>query len=147
MSADIKQWFRWIKARAGNETGLGLVESLVAVAILGIAITAFITSLSTGTIAAREGDQGATAQSLACAQLEYTKNYPYNAAATTYPYAYTYDKTYNPNPITLPAGYDISVVVSSIPEAGGNTDIQKVTVTISRDGVSVLTVADYKVKR
>jgi type II secretory pathway pseudopilin PulG len=147
MNTAIKQWFRWIKARAGNETGLGLVESLVAVAILGMAITAFVTSLSTGTIAAREGDQGATAQSLACTQLEYAKNYPYNPAATTYPYVYTYDRTYNPNPITLPAGYDISVVVSSIPEASGNTDIQKVTVTISQDGTNILTVADYKVKR
>jgi hypothetical protein len=66
---------------------------------------------------------------------------------TTYPFAYAYDETYNPNPITLPEGYDISVVVSLIPQAGGDTDIQKIMVTISREGVDILTVEDYKVKR
>jgi len=143
----IKQWFRRIKVSVQDETGIGLVESLAAVAILGVAVTAFVASLSTGTIAVREGDQEVVAQSLACAQLEYAKNYPYNPVATTYPYVYTYNETYNPNPISLPEGYDISVAVSPIPEAGGDTDIQKVTVTISREGVDILTVANYKVKR
>jgi type II secretory pathway pseudopilin PulG len=147
MSGYIKQWFRRIKVRFQDETGIGLVESLAAVAILGVAATSFVASLSTGAIAVREGDQEVVAQSLARTQLEYVKNYPYNPAATTYPYVYTYNKTYNPNPITLPQGYDISVVVSPIPQAGGNTDIQRITVTISREGVDLLTVDNYKVSR
>jgi type II secretory pathway pseudopilin PulG len=143
----IKKWFRRIKVRFQEETGIGLVESLAAVAILGTAGVAFVLSLSTGAIAVRESDQETVAQSLARAQLEYTKNYPYHAAPTSYPYVYTYNQTYNPNPITLPGGYAVSVVVSTISQAGGNTSIQKITVTISRAGANILTIADYKVKR
>jgi type II secretory pathway pseudopilin PulG len=143
----IKKWFRGLKVRFQDEAGIGLVESLAAVALLGIAGTAFVLSLSTGAIAVRENDQEVVAQSLARAQLEYIKNYPYNPGATTYPYVDSYDETYNPSPITLPEGYGIGVVVSPIPEAGGDTDIQKIAVTISREGVDLLTVAGYKVKR
>lgn len=147
MSVNIKHWLRRIMVRFKEETGIGLVESLAAVALLGTAGVAFVLSLSTGAIAVREGDQETIAQSLARAQLEYTKNYPYQPAPTTYPYVYTYDETYNPNPVTLPEGYDISVAVSQIYQAGGDTDIQKITVSVSRDGEDTLTIADYKVKR
>jgi type II secretory pathway pseudopilin PulG len=143
----IRKWFRLIKVRSRDETGIGQVESLAAVAILGTAVTAFIVSLSTGALAVREGSQEVVAQSLARTQLEYVKNYPYSPGATTYPYVYTYSKTYNPNPATLPQGYDISVAVSPIPQAGGSTNIQKITVTISREGADILTIDDYKVRR
>jgi type II secretory pathway pseudopilin PulG len=143
----IKRWFRQLKTRLQSEAGIGLVESLAAVAILGIAATSFVLSLSTGAIAVREDDQIVVAQSLAHTQLEYVKNYPYDPEATTYPYVYTYDEDYNPNPITLPEGYGISVAVSSITQAGDDPDIQKITATVSRDGDELLTVEDYKVRR
>jgi type II secretory pathway pseudopilin PulG len=122
----IKVWIR-------DERGLGLVESLAAVAVLGITVVAFVVALSTGSIAVREGDQEAVAQSLVRSQLEYIKNYPYDPAATTYP------------KVAELEGYDISVEVSPIPDT--DTDIQQVTVTISRDGEEILTVEDYKVNR
>ena len=143
----IKRWFRRLKAGFQDETGLGLPETLVAVAILGIAATSFVLSLSTGAIAVREDDKIVMAQSLARDQLEYVKNYPYQSEATTYPYVYTYDEVYNPNPITLPEGYSMSVAVSSIAQAGGDLNIQEITVTVSKDGIELLTVEDYKVKR
>ena len=124
---------RKVKVWARDERGLGLVESLAAVAILGAAVVAFVVALSTGSIAVRESDQEAVAQSLVRSQLEYIKNYPYNPAATTYP------------KVAEPEGYDISVEVNPIPDT--DTDIQKVTVTISRDGEEILTVEDYKVNR
>jgi type II secretory pathway pseudopilin PulG len=140
----MKTIMKWSK---GKERGIGLVETLAAVAILGIAATSFVLALSTGAIAVREDDQIVAAQSLAHTQLEYVKNYPYQPGATTYPQVDTYDEDYNPTPITLPEGYDISVEVSSIPQASGDPDIQKITVTISRDGEDILTIEDYKVKR
>jgi type II secretory pathway pseudopilin PulG len=143
----IRKWFKQLKVRFKEETGIGLVESLAAVAILGTAGIAFVLSLSTGAVAVRESDQETVAQSLARAQLEYVKNYPYHSAPTSYPYVYTYNETYNPNPVTLPEGYDISLTSSTIPQAGGNSAIQKITVIISRNGEDILTLADYKVKR
>ena len=129
----MRQWLRRIKVWVQGERGLGIVESLAAVAILGAAVVAFIIALSTGSLAVREVDQETVAQSLVRTQLEYIKGYPYDPAAITYP------------KVDVPEGYTISVEVSSIPDT--NTDIQKITVTISRDREEILNVADYKVNR
>jgi type II secretory pathway pseudopilin PulG len=118
---------------AREQRGLGLVETLVAIALLGTSVVAFVTALSSGSIAAGEQERETIAQSLAQTQVEYTKSYPYNPAATTYP------------TVTAPAGYAVSVGVGSVP--GTDINIQKITVTIRWDGLSILTVADYKVNR
>ncbi len=129
----INQWLARAKALVWDETGFGLVESLAAVAILGVAVVALVIGLSTGSVTVREGNQEVVAQSLAQTQLEYVKSYPYDPEATTYP------------TVGTPEGYSISVEVGSVP--GTDTDIQKITVTISRDEEAILTVEDYKVDR
>ncbi len=116
-----------------DERGISLVESLIAVAILGGVVITFVLALSTGSLAVRESDQEVVAQSLARTQLEYTKGYTYDPEATTYP------------TVDTPAGYAISVSVTSVPDT--DTDIQKVTATISREGEEILIVEDYKVNR
>lgn len=134
MGMSINQWLARAKARLlWGERGFGLVETLAAVAILGVAVVAFVGGLSSGAIAVREGNQELVAQSLAQTQLEYVKDYPYDSAATTYP------------TVNTPEGYFICVEVGSIPDT--DTDIQKITVTISRDEEDILTVEDYKVNR
>ena len=128
--------FRMMSQRTGKrpghrgEKGIALVESLIAVAILGTAVVTFITSLSTGSLAIRETDQEVVAQSLARTQLEYIKGLPY---ATSYP------------AVAAPPGYTISVSVAAVP--GANANIQKVTANISRDGELTMTIKDYKVNR
>lgn len=110
-----------------------MVESLVTVAILGVAAVAFAVALSTGSIAVCEGEQEIVAQSLGRTQLEYIKGYSYDPEATTYP------------AVAAPEGYTISIEVTSIPDT--DTDIQKITVTIWRGDDNILTVEDYKVNR
>jgi type II secretory pathway pseudopilin PulG len=122
-----------LRIPAQGQKGLGLVETLVAVAILGTSVVAFVVALSAGSIAAGEQEKETIAQSLAQTQVEYTKNYPFNPGASTYP------------TIAKPAGYTISVGVSSVP--GTDVNIQKITVTILRDSVNLLMVSDYKVNR
>jgi type II secretory pathway pseudopilin PulG len=133
MARTIKQRLAWVKNRAQGQRGLGLVETLVAVAILGTSVVAFVAALSAGSIAVGEQDEKVVAQSLAQTQLEYTKSYLYDPEATTYP------------TVDTPEGYVISVDVASIPDT--DADIQKITVTISRDSENIMTVADYKVNR
>jgi len=116
-----------------DEKGIALVESLVAVAILGTTVVTLIISLATGSIAIRETDEEVVVQSLARTQLEYIKGYTYDPNATTYP------------TVSTPSGYTISVSVSSTPDA--DPDIQKVTANISREGNLILTIEDYKVNR
>ena len=133
MARTIKQRLRGTRVWVQDQRGLGLVESLAAVAILGTAVVAFIVALSAGSIAVREQNQEVVAQSLARTQLEYVKGLSYDI--TSYP------------TVNTPEGYAISVEVSAIAEADGDTDIQKIMVTISREGEDILTVEDYKVNR
>jgi Tfp pilus assembly protein PilV len=122
-----------VKGWAQEQRGLGLVETLVAVAILGTSVVAFVVALSAGSIAIGEQDEEVVAQSLVRTQLEYTKSYPYDSEATTYP------------AVDLPEGYALSISVASVP--GTDADIQKITVTVSRESESIITVEDYKVNR
>ena len=125
--------FRQLMTRIQDQRGLGLAETLVAVAILGTAVVSFVVSLSTGSLAVNEQDKETVAQTLAQSQIEYTKNYAYNPAAATYP------------AVAAPAGYSITVGVSSV--AGTDSNMQKITVNVLRAGSSVLLVSDYKVNR
>lgn len=132
MARIIGQWLRNSRA-AQDEKGLGLLESLVAVAVLGVVVVAFVVALSAALIAVREGEQRVVAQRLVRNQLEYIKGYAYDPEATTYP------------AVDSVEGYNISVDVGPIPDA--DADIQKITVTISQDGENILKVEDYKLNR
>ena len=119
--------------RVLEQCGLGLVETLVAVSILGTSVVAFVIALSSGSIAVGENDAEVIAQGLAQSQMEYTKSDVYDSGAATYPL------------IAAPEGYGISVGVSSVPNT--DADIQKITVIITRESEAVLQVEDYKVNR
>jgi type II secretory pathway pseudopilin PulG len=128
---------RWKSGRAGpravGQRGLGLVETLVAVAILGTAVVAFAAALGAGSIAVGEHDGEVVAQGLAQSQMEYTKSYAYDSGAPTYPL------------IAALEGYGISVGVSAVPNT--DSDIQKITVTVSHQGEAILQVEGYKMNR
>lgn len=119
-----------------GQTGASLVESLVALAILGTVVISVLAAFSTGLIAVNTVEEQVTVENLARTQLEYTKDSPYTPAPTTYPLAPT---------ITLPAGYEILTEALAVPNTDNN--IQKIRVTISRDGEAELAVEDFKVNR
>ena len=116
-----------------KESGVALVEALIAVAVLGGGVLTMVLAMSGGAMAVLENDCQATAQALARSQLEYVKNYTYNATATTYPL------------ISTPAGYNISVGVSAVP--GSDADLQKITANITEGGALIMTIEGYKVNR
>ncbi len=116
-----------------DERGITLVESIVAIAILGGGVLTLVLTMSGGALAVRENDQQAIAQGLARTQLEYVKNLSYDPGATTYP------------AVSAPDGYGISVVVTEV--SGGGPDIQKITANVIRDGAVIMTAEDYKVNR
>ena len=126
----INRWTGRAKTWDQSERGLSLVESLIAVAILGVTAVALVVAMSTGMIAVRGMEEGVITQNLVRTQLEYVKSCPYDSSYPT---------------VDTPEGYAISVGVDSIPDTG--SDIQKVTATVSREGVDILIVEDYKVNR
>jgi len=129
MIRTIRDRFSRLKVLRG-EMGFGLVDAVIAVAVAGTTVVAFVAALSTGSLAVNELDEQTVAQRLAVSQLEEIK-------------ISSYDTSYFP--VDTPSGYSISVGVSSTPDADVN--IQKITVTISRDGEGIFTVANYKVNR
>ncbi len=116
-----------------SQKGIGLAETLIAVAIMGTAVVAYVVALSVGSLSANNLDKETMAQSIAQAQIEFTKNSTYTPGATTYP------------TVTTPATFSVTVNVAAVPS--GDTNIQKITVTVSKSGVNVITVTDYKVNR
>jgi type II secretory pathway pseudopilin PulG len=118
---------------AQRQQGFGLAETLVAVAVLGTSVVAFVVALSTGSLTVNEQDTETRAQCLAQSQMEYIKGYPYAPGASTYP------------ALAAPADYSVSVNVSSVP--GADVNVQKITVSVLRGSQNVFTVSDYKVNR
>ncbi len=120
-------------AMTSGQEGVGLVETLVAVAILGATLVVLLTAISTGVIGVATTEQRVTAENLARSQLEYTKSQTYATAPASYA------------TVTPPAGYAVTAAATSITEGDGA--IQKITVTVTRDGETLLTVEGYKVNR
>jgi type II secretory pathway pseudopilin PulG len=128
----MKIFRRLLKRKMWNrgESGMSMLEGLVSIGILGGVVITMVFAMSGGALAVRENGQETTLQNLARNQMEYIKEYPYNPSATTYP------------TISTPPEYSIAVGVTSVPDT--NSNIQKVTANISRNGVLLMTVSDYK---
>jgi len=96
-----------------NSRGLTLVETLVALAILGIVAGIFMMGLSVSSKSIMVSEKRVTAESLAKSEVEYIKNLAYDD--TNNPPVYTVDPD-----LTLPTGYNISVSAERLdPEEDG----------------------------
>lgn len=120
--------------RGRGEEGVGLVETLIAVGILGLTLTVLLAAVSTGSLAVSRTEERVVAENLARSQLEYTKSQSYLTPPASY-------ATVTPSP----GGYSVAVDAVSIPAT--DSGIEKITVTVSRDGKTLLQVEDYKVDR
>lgn len=121
-----------------RESGITLIETVVALAILGTIGVIFLSGLTTTSKAAFIFDEQATAESLARSQMEWAQNADY-----------VYDATqYSLTPI--PSGKDyINYSATITAESLNNPDdgIQKITVTVKRFNETVIKLQSYKVDR
>ena len=126
---------RWaVKSTAfGGERGDSLVEILVAVAIMAIVLTIFLSALSTGTLSTGVVHKRVTAEIIARAQLEHAKHSDF-ISGTNY---YTPTEISDSHP-----GYAAVISATTI-----NTGLQLITITVSYNGEPVFTIEDYKVDR
>lgn len=128
-----QNWLRRLTATR-RENGAGLAEVLIALAITGTIVVVFLSSLSTGARAVGVIYERTTAQNLARSQLEYTRSQDYVPAPASY----------EPIP-SLPPDFTVSVQASAVEDRDDN--IQKITVTVYRNGESILVMEDFKVNR
>lgn len=116
----------------GREDGIGLAESLVAIAITGTAAVTLVMALGTGSISVRQADELATARGLAVSQMERVKVLAYDTSGA-------YEK------IPTPPDYAISLSADSAIFA--DSDIQQITVAVDHEGTRVLVLQGYRVNR
>ena len=128
---------------AGGQKGVTLVETLVALALLGILGVAFMSAISTSAITMASTEKNVDVESLARAQLEYTKNSDYDGEP---PFEYaTLDELpggQEDYAIVIPSSYSIDVSAVALDDG-----IQKITVTVFKDGTALLAIEGYKVNR
>ena len=135
---------RITKKLKGNEVGVTFIETLAALAILGLIAVALLSGVVTGARATFIADERATAESLARSHMEYVKNLDYEDAS---------EYLVDPEEFIIPEGWAVPspVAVSINPDTGEPSDedtgIQKITVTVNHDDEPVLTVEGYKVNR
>ena len=121
-----------------RESGISLLETMIALAILGIIAVTFLNGLVITSKAAFTIDEQATAESLARSQMEWTQNTDYTDNATGY------------SPASIPGSKDYinySANITAEPLNNPDDGIQKITVTVSRSGEQVITLETYKVDR
>lgn len=114
-----------------KEDGATMLESVAAVAVLGIAGVALITALATAAMTSGKVSDRVQAAEIVSRQIEYTKTLPYQVAPNSY------------DTVEVVAPY--SVTCQSAPLAEGNQ--QKLVVTVYKNGQSILLAEDYKVNR
>ncbi len=122
----------------GREAGIGVLETAVALGILGIVVVVLLTGLAAAQKHTSAAERRAIAQSLAEIQIEYVKKTTYVSQATAY----------EPGPAPATADYErysgsVNVTPLSSPDAG----IQKVIVRIVRDGEELASLEGYKMNR
>ena len=121
-----------------GESGVTLLETLIALAILGIISVAFLSGLTTTSRAAIITDRGATAESLALSQMESVKN----DACVYVPEA----TQYTPVQISDDVSYTgFAATITAAPLESPDDGVQKITVTITHFGVDVYVLQGYKV--
>ena len=118
-------------AAFADERGTGLVEVLVAVAIMAIVVTIFLSALFTGSLGVGVVHERVTAENIARSQLEYVKESDFIAGTDHY----------TPTAISH-TGYTAAISATTI-YAG----VQLITVTVSHSDKNVFTIEDYKVDR
>jgi len=122
----MKRLAKRIPSQLKEQRGQGLLETVAAVGILGVVGVAFMMALSTGFRGTETVNQVAAENNLAVTALEKA-------------ISLSYASSYAPS-ISTPPGYSFSIAVT--PLYDGN--LQKVAVTVFRDGNAKFTLEAYK---
>ena len=115
----------------GRQRGMALIETIIALALLGIVGVSFLGGLATSSKARGIADEQTTGRILAESQLEYVKRLPYQ---------WSYNASAMP-----PEYYGYAASIGT--ELERNGQIQKLTVTVTHYGSTVAVLEGYKVNR
>ena len=118
-----------------NSLGMTLMEMIIALAIFSSAGTAVLLGVSAAHKSSFVVEASAIAENLARNQMEYVFSQSYVAVGTPYP-SIADDSSLN---INIPSGFGVgATAVFYVADDGLAGTIQKVVVTVTRDGQSIL---------
>jgi len=134
------------KAFRGSSQGFSMLEVVIAIGLLGIIAISVLTALQTAAMALISADRRATAESIARTQMEYVRYSGYDDILEEGHPQYGLDPQIQS---TLPP--DFSVVTTAIRlnkdvDPDDDDGIQQITVTVSHEGLVVVTLEDFKRK-
>ena len=120
-----------------SDSGFTLIETLIALAILGVVAVAILSGLTVATKATVIMDEQAIAESLVKSEIEYVKTCPYEYSVSEYPVD---------TALTIPTDWSMAPP-SVVPVHATDDGIQMVTVAAEHNGRTMLSVNIYKVDR
>ena len=117
-----------------RQRGESLIETLVGVTLLGGIATVFLLGISTALMGSSQVSEDYTAENLARVQMEEIKSLPYSDT-NSYPLA-----------VSPPVEYTVSISVIDESPIEHPTTLQRIVVTVSRQGQTILILESYKAK-
>lgn len=118
----------WHEVGWHEERGSTLIEILIALGIMGVVLTVFVSVLQLGVLSVSDVQERSTAMTLARSQMEIVKSAPWPG-----PYP----------ALATPAGYTVSTSIGP----GPMPTIQAITVAVRHNGRDILTTQVYKGQR
>lgn len=113
-----------LRRLAVGQAGSLMTELIIAIAIFVLVSAAVMSGLSTMHRSGGKTEEQSLGENIARNQMEYVFSLPYQAPPSTYP------------AVATPPGYGVSAAAQTY--VVGDTNIQKVVVTVHRGGVDVL---------
>ena len=129
-----------------GQRGISLIETLVALAILGAIGVIFLNGLTTTSKGVMISQEKVSAESLAKSQVEYIKAQDYIPIDDYGSENCTYEKIAIPDDL-VGRGYDIEINLLPAPIFSGGErgfELQSITVVIKRNGEAMLRMSSYR---
>jgi prepilin-type N-terminal cleavage/methylation domain-containing protein len=123
----------FIKKIIADNRGFSLIEVLLATVIISTVGAGLLAGLTLASKVVISTDQHETARDLAVAEMEYIKSQSYNSSR------------YDCNAALVPSGSGLTVTVVNPPESIGDSNLQKITIIVNKNGQEITRLAGYKV--
>ena len=128
-----------------KKNGVSFIEVLIALAILDIVATAFITAIFVATMSITIADERTNAESLAKTQMEYVKQQPYNDSGLYFEINLDDTQYLEGTPYSIWSVDSTPMIVEEIVAVPVHVGLQKIILKIFHGDKEVLTLEGYKV--
>lgn len=117
-----------------NDRGALLIEAVVAITVFVTIFTVTMVAISTALKSSQNLEQRAIAENIVRNQLEWIVSQPYSGPTIGY------------TATTTPSDYIATITTDNLNEFPADDDIERITVTVTRDGGSILSIETIRTR-